>query len=132
MAWQLLADEIAAGRRAILPDEVPAWLDLRDWHGWPVLSIDDAASEVHIVAIWSARPGAFTRLVAGIVAAGFGPVVVCPFPPMQAILGRWGWRNETLGEGWTALDLWRPGPLGWRGGLLPIDAKRLARGHNVL
>lgn len=126
ITWAMLADEMAAGRRAILPDEVPAWLRVGDWNGWPVLSIDDERREVHIVALYAARPGAFRALVAGIVEAGLTPVVVAPFALMVAIVHRWGWQRSTVGEGWTAREEWRPGPLGWRGGLPPRPAVYVA------
>lgn len=103
----ILLDEVSAGRRPVLPDaEPPAWLELDDWRWFPLLAYD--AREVHVLAIWSARRGAFTRLVAGIEAAGLVPVVVAPLPFLRAILVRKGWRETVKGWGPSRREEWRP------------------------
>lgn len=107
ITMMMLAGEAQEGREPIWPNNAPHWLDPSDWHGWPVLAI--ANGELHIVAIWSARKGALTRLLEGARAAGLSPVVVCPVGrEMPAILKHWGWQRKDIGEGWTHREEWRP------------------------
>lgn len=105
ITMHMLAGEAREGRQPIYPGMAP-WLDPTDWHGWPVLAIADG--ELHIIAIWSARVGALTRLIAGGRSAGLSPVIVEPMGDMVAILDRWGWQSRTVGKGWHSREEWRP------------------------
>ncbi|HEX8414030.1 MAG TPA: hypothetical protein VF637_09120, partial [Sphingomicrobium sp.] len=111
MALIMLAGEEDAGRKPVWPHHKrrPKWFHAEDWAQWPVISYDD--HEVHVVAVSSARRGAFSRLVREVRAAGLTPVVVEPMgPTMPAILERWGWQMSVNGEGWDHREEWRPAP----------------------
>ncbi len=110
ITWHMLAEEEAAGFEPLLPRKpLPKFVDLEDWTGWPVLSIDRTASELHIVAVAAARPGALTRLIAGAWSEGLSPVIVCPIGEhMHAILAHWGWERVDKGEGADRREEWRP------------------------
>lgn len=125
VGWMMLADEAAAGRYPVLPGEHYAWLRPHDWRGWPILALDHAAAELHIIAVWSRRPGAFKYLLAAAEGAGWRPVVVSPFPLMASILTRWGWRSTVTGEGWERREEWRPGPRGARGEKRACNADKM-------
>ncbi len=113
-AWRLLNDETRAGRTPILPTNAPAWLNLDDWRGWPVLSIGDG--ELFVIAVWSARRGALSRLIAGAQGAGLSPVIVCPMGrQMPAILAHWGWQKRIADDpGGGVVEEWRPAPVAER------------------
>jgi hypothetical protein len=103
----MLQAEAEEGREPIWPRCKPEWLIADDWDPWPVLSIKD--NELHIIAIASARKGAFRRLIEGAATAGLSPVVVCPMGQiMPAIMAKWGWRETVVGEGWDSREEWRP------------------------
>jgi hypothetical protein len=106
MGHAMLMAEFEEGREPIWPQNAPDWVVAADWHGWPVLSIADG--ELHIVAIWSARKGALTRLIAGARTAGLSPVIVAPIGVMPAILAKWGWQQRITGSGWDTREEWRP------------------------
>lgn len=116
IALDMLAAEAAAGRRPLYPGNSPAWVRPEDWRGWPVLAVDKLARELHIIAVWAARPRAFSDLIEAALTDGLAPVVVAPFPAMRAIVDRWGWCCTVTGAGWERREEWRPGPRGWRGG----------------
>jgi hypothetical protein len=104
----MLVGEEELGRKGVWPHHkrLPKWFIPGDWSVWPVLAYDKR--ELHIVAISSARKGAFRRLVDGARKAGLTPVVVSPFGQMTAIMRKWGWRKTVIGEGWDEREEWRP------------------------
>ncbi len=110
MGFRMLFEEAREGRQPIYPTNAPAWLIADDWEPWPVLAL--ARDELHIIAVWSARPGAFRRLIDGCRKAGLHPVVVGPFAHMKDILVRWGWRKSIRGMGYAMPHFfheeWRP------------------------
>jgi hypothetical protein len=90
------------------------WLPAEDWTATDVVSTD--GHEVRLVAIKAKQPrnGAFTRLVAGIMAAKLTPVVICPMSGMEMIMRYWGWRHREIGVDFdTHEDQWRP-PRHWQ------------------
>lgn len=99
----LVAAERKAGCRILHTGEVP-WLRADDWRGEPVIT--QRGNDVRIVAVWARREGqgTFSRLVRDIEAAGFTPVVVAPFAQMEAILTKWGWTGNKVGDD----EEWRP------------------------
>lgn len=109
IANMMLADEAKEGRQPIYPSNAPDWFDADDWNGWPVMAI--SGGELHIIAIWSKRVGALTRLIAGARSAGLSPVIVEPMGDMLAILARWGWKGRVVGSGFYRREEWRPKPL---------------------
>lgn len=111
MASIMLAGEEDEGRKGVWPHHkrVPPWFIPEDWVSWPVLSY--SKTELHIVAVHSARKGALRRLIDGAANAGLAPVIVCPLgPAMFAILRKWGWQETIVGEGWDRREEWRPTP----------------------
>lgn len=101
------ADEAAAGRKVVVPGDVP-WLPAEDWDPTIVVSID--GRRVRLVAILAKNPGngAFRRLVAAIEAAGLEPTIVCPTNEMRATVKRWGWKRRDVGRDWNHEELWYP------------------------
>lgn len=99
-------NERDAGYEPVLPGTAP-WFSARDWRPTDVVSTDGKI--VRIVAICARKPGsgAFRRMVNGIVAAGLEPVVIEPFPVMEAILTRWGWAGKLVGSGIDRYEEWR-------------------------
>ena len=110
MASIMLAGEEDCGRQGVWPHHKrrPKWFHAEDWSTWPVIAHDEA--EVHIVAVWSARKGALSRLVREVRAARLVPVIVEPMGDMLNILARWDWERRVSGEGWGAREEWRPRP----------------------
>lgn len=116
----MLAGEAEAGRKTIWPQHKrrPKWFHPEDWSVWPVLSYDDR--ELHIVAVASARKGALSRLIREAGQAGLSPVIVCPIGlAMAAILRKWKYVREVVGEGWEVREEWRPAQA--------IEARRAAQ-----
>lgn len=107
MAEIMREDEVAAGRRIILPGDT-SWLPASDWPHDVVVSQD--GREVRIIAIYARQPGqgAFRRMVDGIIAAGLVPVVIAPSQEMRATLKRWHWRCRYAGAGVHEEEQWRP------------------------
>lgn len=110
-AWMAMRDaEIMKGHQWVPVGSVK-WLPARDWHKNDCVSITKDG-EVRLVAIAAKRPrsGALRRLLAGIEAAGFRPVIVCPIGrQMPAILAKWGWVLTKVGATfYTREDQWRP------------------------
>ncbi len=104
----MLAGEEADGRKTIWPEHKrrPRWFHPEDWSVWPVLSY--TATELHIVAVASARRGALTRLLREARQARLTPVIVEPIGPiMPALMERWGWERTVTGEGWDRREEWR-------------------------
>lgn len=104
---QMRQDERDAGRRVVIPGDVP-WLMAEDWDPTVVVSID--GKRVRLIAILAKRQGqgAFKRLVAAIQAAGLQPVIVAPTREMRATLKRWGWKERVTGSGITTEQLMYP------------------------
>lgn len=92
-----------------------SWLLARDWRPDCVVTQDRDRREVRIIAIMAKDKGqgAFRRMVRGIMAEGFTPVVVEPMLDMPAILAKWGWLRTDVGEGFHHEEQWRPHAL-WR------------------
>jgi hypothetical protein len=110
VAGFMIEDQIALGRAVVQPGSIwPFDFPKADWVFPTVVSHD--GREVFIVAILAQEPGngAFRRLIGNIRGAGLTPVVVCPVGAiMPAILKRWGWVERIVGNGWEAVDEWRP------------------------
>jgi hypothetical protein len=101
-------EERAKGHTVIIPGDRP-WFAAEDWRPTDVVSID--GEEVRIIAIIANNPGsgAFSRMISGIKADGFKPVVLFPFTQMENILSRWGWKGKNV---WVSVsdceEQWRP------------------------
>lgn len=107
MGAHMLACELRDGREPVTPNACPDWVNISDWHPWPVLAISNG--ELHIIAVNSIRKGALRRLIVGAATAGLSPVIVEPMGrTMPAIMAKWGWICTTLGEGWQQREEWRP------------------------
>ncbi len=109
MAALMFQHEIASGARRLVPAD-GVQIDAGDWYGEPVIT--RRGGDVRIIAIWSARPGAFGRLVRSILKSGLCPVVVEPMGDrMPAILKKWRWVASAVPSGLapddTAME-WRP------------------------
>lgn len=80
-----------------------------DWYDG-CITVDEPRKEIRIVAIWAQRrrEGAFHRLLGGIWAAGYSPVVVQPIGPiMPVLLRRWGWENALVEHAVDVVEEWR-------------------------
>lgn len=99
--------EVQRGGKVVMPGAyLPFIFPKDDWDDC-VVSIKDR--EVRLVLINARNPGhgAFTRLVKHITDFNLTPVVVAPFPHMEAILVHWGWVYSP-GDDWLRADEWRP------------------------
>jgi hypothetical protein len=111
-AAMLRETEVAKGYR-LVPVGSVSWLPAEDWGKDDVVTTNGI--EVRLVAIKAKQPrnGAFTRLLAALLAARLTPVVVCPMDDMEGVLRRWGWKHREIGVDFdTREDQWRP-PVGW-------------------
>ncbi len=100
-------DETEAGNRVVMPGDAP-WFSADDWSSDSVVSID--RRRVRLILIVAKRPGtgAFTRLVARILASGLKPIVLAPTREFQAMLLRRGWRRKVFGTGLRHEERWEP------------------------
>lgn len=99
----MLAEEERAGRTPITPESLPKWVNISDWHPWPVLSIRDG--ELFIIAINAIRKGSLTRLLEGARGAGLSPVICAPMGPiMPDLVRKWGWVCTVTED----CEEWRP------------------------
>jgi len=100
-------DEHALGFSPVRPGEV-SWLSAEDWQNDIVIS--QRYREVRIVAIKAKKPGsgALRRLIAALADANLLPIIVEPMLEMPAILERWRWTGEVIGEGFNKQEIWRP------------------------
>lgn len=106
----MVASEVVAGHEIVAINSVPWFMGLW-WDRASLVSIDRKRGEVWLVAIIARRPGegALRRMVRGIQHAGLTPVIAAPMGvTMPAILAHWGWQRRVDGEGWTAVETWRP------------------------
>ena len=103
------AEEEKLGNRVVVPGDEP-WLSPDDWHSTVVVSVDDRARDVRLIAILALDPGtgALRRTVAGIKAAGLTPCIIAPTHEMRATCKRWGWVRTNVGRGWNHEEQWRP------------------------
>ena len=82
------------------------WLNPHDWN--EAIISRDKIGRVRIVLIDAVYPrsGAFTRLIAGIKAAGLVPVIVEPFEILEEWCKRHNWKRRTIGQGDNRQTIW--------------------------
>jgi hypothetical protein len=102
----MFEDEMFEGFLPVARDVFP-WFTSEDWDDSVVTM---KGTTVRLIAVASRREGALSRMITGLAQAGLTPVVVEPFSHMQAILRRWGWTEEIVGEGINRQQCWRPSP----------------------
>lgn len=84
------------------------WLSPWIWHRNSVVTQDGDRVRLVLLEALRQREGAFTRLVADILACELIPVVVEPHDRLARKLAAWGWRHRRLGVGFTSENIWYP------------------------
>lgn len=101
------SDETDAGHRVILPGDEP-WFSADEWSPDCVVSLDRRRVRLILIVAQTPGSGAFTRLVARILASDLKPTVLAPTREFQAMLARRGWRRKDFGSGLRHEERWEP------------------------